>query len=88
MSQYGPNMRRLLAARMSRLAIPDGGGFVDGLAFFFDKDKRRQVIIDAENWVTAAIFIVRTAPEPNPWREADSEAIAGEILRRVDERHK
>ena len=71
---------------MSVLAIPAGGGFADGLAFFTDQDKRRRIMHEAEMWVAGAIQTVRTASAPNPWREADDETIAGEIMRQVEER--
>lgn len=86
MGEMGPNVRRLYIHKMSLDAVPAGGGLADGLAFFTDKEKRHRIMRDAEIWVMGAIQTVRTATEPNPWREADNEAIAGEILRRMDER--
>lgn len=86
LSQMGPNVRRLLAHKMSLDAIPAGGGFADGIEFFLNREKRQRIMADAENWVTGAILAVRGAAEPNPWREADNEAIAGEILRQIEER--
>jgi hypothetical protein len=40
----------------------------------------------AEQWVKTAIQAVRDGAEPNPWRTADDETIATEIVRRMDER--
>lgn len=80
------NVNRLLIVRMSQIAIPAGGGFADGIEFFTNPEKRRRIMADAGNWVTAAILAVRNAAEPNPWREASNEQIAGEILRRLEER--
>lgn len=85
MGEMGPNVRRLFIQRMSVLAIPTGGGFADGLSFFTDQEKRRRIMHDAEIWVMGAIQTVRTASGDNPWREADNETVAGEILRRVSE---
>ena len=82
----GPNVRKLWTHKMSRDAIPDGGGFVDGLEFFTNPEKRQRIMREAEAWVAQAIAVVRTAAEPNPWREASDEAIAGELLRLIDER--
>jgi len=42
----------------------------------------------AEAWTKAAIQAVRDACDPNPFREADSETIAAEILSRMAERSK
>jgi len=84
--KLSPSVRKLVIVRMSRIAIPDGGGFADGLEFFTNAEKRRRIMAEAETWVASAIQLVRSAAEPNPWREADDEAIAGELLRRVDKR--
>lgn len=86
MNEMGPNVRRLFIHRMSVLTIPAGGGFADGLAFFTDQEKRRSIMREAEIWVAGAIQTVRTASGPNPWREADDETIAGEIMRQAEER--
>lgn len=82
----GPNVRKLTVVKMSRDAIPDGGGVADGIAFFTDRDKRRRIMADADAWVGTSIQAVREATGYNPWREADDETIAGEILRRIEER--
>lgn len=80
------NVQRLVFHKISIDAIPAGGGFADGIAFFTDPDKRRRITADAQEWVTQAIKIIRDAKEPNPWSESSDEAIAGELLRRIDER--
>ena len=85
-SDLGPNVRRLVIVTMSRLAIPEGGGIGDGIEFFSNPEKRRRIMAEADAWVKTSIREVREAAGPNPWREATDEAIAGEILRRVEER--
>ena len=87
MNDMGPNARKLFITKMSRDAIPDGGGLADGLKFFTISSLERGAIIDkAMEWTQKAIQLVRTSAEPNPWRAASDEEIAGEILRRIDER--
>lgn len=80
------NVRRLVIVRMSQLAIPADGGLADGLEFFTNQEKRQRVMREAEAWVAQALELMRTAAEPNPWRTASDEAIAGELLRQIDER--
>ncbi len=85
-SESGQNIRRLIAYKMAVDAIPQGGGFEDGLKFL---SSREAVITGAQQasiWVRAAINVLRLAAEPNPWKDADDETIAGEVLRQVDER--
>ena len=86
MTELGPNARDLFIRRMSILAVPDGGGFADGMAFLFDKEIRARVVKEAEAWVKQAIETVRSAAHPNPWKDSTDEEIAGEILRRLEER--
>jgi hypothetical protein len=87
-NDLGPNVRDLFIRRMSILAVPDGGGFADGMSFFFDKEKRAKIMKEAEEWTKQAIELVRSAAEPNPWKDSSDEEIAGEILRRLEERNK
>jgi hypothetical protein len=82
----GPNVKRLIAAKTSKEAIPDGGGFAYGIEFLKDKERFLKTVKESHDWVFLAIAAVRQAAEPNPWRNADDEAIAGEILRGIDER--
>lgn len=80
------NVTRLIIHKMSVDAIPDSGGLADGLAFLSDKNRIKEGWQKAEAWVREAILLVRQAADPNPWREASDEAIAGELLRQVAER--
>jgi hypothetical protein len=81
-----PNVKRLIILRLSREAIPDGGGLIDGLLFFSDPDKRKKNLDDSARWVKQAIEAVRGGAEPNPWKNASDEVIAGEILQRSADR--
>lgn len=82
----GPNCKRLMILKMSGDAIPAGGGLADGIEFFMNPDKRRAIMKDAALFVVDAIKVIRGAGDPNPWRNADDETVAGEILRRMEER--
>lgn len=82
----GPHVRRLWAHKMSVGAIPKGGGIADGIRFLSDPAALGKSAREATQWVAAAIQAVREAGDPNPWREADDEAIAAEILRLAKEK--
>lgn len=74
-------VRKLAVHVMSRHAIPDGGGLADGIRFLSDPQRIKDAARAADLWVQDAIRAVREAEDPNPWRDADDEAIAAEILR-------
>lgn len=82
----GPNVKKLVIYKVSRDAIPDGGGVAAGIAFLSDKKMIADGFRNATEWVDNAIAVVRLAAEPNPWKNADDESIAEEILRRVKNR--
>lgn len=82
----GPNVRRLLAHKMAIDAIPAGGGFAAGMKFLSSKESVVSGVKAATAWVEQAIQAVRGAADPNPWKDAQDEEIAGEILRRVGDR--
>ena len=86
MNNFGPNVRELLILKISRDAIPDGGGLADGIEFFANAEKRKEIMSGAIEFVKAAICAVREAPNPNPFRDADDEAIAGELVRRAKQK--
>lgn len=88
MVAQGPNVKKLIAHKMSIDAIPDGGGFADGIAFLSDKHRIIEGAKAATRWVMEAIAVVRTAAAPNPFKNADDETIAGEILLKVEESKK
>lgn len=80
------NMRRLAVHAMSVAAVPAGGGFADAIKFLTNKTVLVESARQADKFARDAVAAVRAASDPNPWRDADDEAIAGEILRRIDER--
>lgn len=86
MTQQGPNVRRLIASKMSLIMIPPGTG--SGLATAVRTMLKPGGIGDAAKeateWVRQAIAAVKAAPD-NPYGD-DDEAIAGEILRRMWEK--
>lgn len=84
----GPNVKRLIAHKMSLDAIPRGGGLNDALNYLSSKDNITESARRAKDWVRLAIRTLRQAAEPNPWKDADDEAIAGEFLRKIDERQR
>ena len=82
----GPNVRRLWAMKMAKDAIPIGGGFEDGIRFLSNKELVADGARRASDWVKAALKAVREAADPNPWRDADDEIIAAELVRRIEEK--
>lgn len=82
----GPNVKRLIAHKMSLDAVPAGGGLNAALDFLSDKDNITESARRSTEWVRLAIKALRQAAEPNPWKDADDEAIAGEFLKRIGER--
>ena len=80
----GQNVKKLIVRIMARDAIPGNGGLADGLAFLRDKNR----LIATVRWATTEAFAyidaVKSARE-NPFGD-DDEAIAGEIIRRIEEK--
>lgn len=83
MAAHGPNVARLIASRMSVLAIPASGGLIDGVQFLLDAEAVQRIAREAEAWTQVALAVMRSAAGPNPWRNATDEEIAEEILRAV-----
>jgi hypothetical protein len=81
-----PNVKKLIIHKVSMEAIPKGGGVADGLKFLTDKERISKTVHAADQWVKDVIAAVRKAGEPNPFKDATDEEIAGEILRKVDEK--
>lgn len=84
----GPNVKKLIASKMSVDAVPSGGGLKDALSFITSKEKIIEGAKKATAWVEEAIKMVREAKEPNEWKNADDETIACEILRQIEARKK
>jgi len=84
MSIHGPNVTKLIFKFIGREAIPQGGGFADGIEFFSNPERRKHVLAKAESKALAAIQLIKTAPD-NPFGDNDEE-IAGMILKKIEER--
>jgi len=83
----GPNVKKLIAHKMSLLMIPvdtpAGQGLATGIAALAKPGNIASVCREATDWVNQALAVVKTAPD-NPFN--DDEEIAGEILRQIEER--
>lgn len=84
----GPNVKQLIVRRMSQSAIPKGGGLKDAIDFLSSPERMLAGALAATEFVREAIEVIRSADEPNQWRNADDETIAAAILRSADERMK
>ncbi|HWF06206.1 MAG TPA: hypothetical protein VHA06_21135 [Candidatus Angelobacter sp.] len=82
--RLGPNVKSLILRKMSIDAIPKGGGFADALAFLTTEGAMAAGFKAAREWTETAIRVLRLAAEPNPWKDADDETIAAEILQRIE----
>jgi hypothetical protein len=82
----GPNVKKLICHKISLDAVPAGGGLQSAIEFLSDKDRIISSARSATQWVETAIAAVKVAPG-NPFGD-DDEAIAGEILRGIEERKK
>jgi len=81
--KIGPNIKKLAIQKMSREAIPKGGGIIDGINFLKNPKKMAKTFKESVYWARATCLALRQAGEPNPFKNADDEIIAGEILRRL-----
>lgn len=87
MSQ-GPNIRKLIAHKMSLLLIPPGSSkdaMATGITGLMKPGNVSQIAREATAWVEAAVAAVKAAPA-NPYGE--DEAIAAEILRQIEAKRK
>jgi len=82
--KLGKNMKRLLAIKVSRDAIPNGGGFASGLEFLMNPERIKEVSLKSLEWCDQAIAAVKSAPD-NPYGD-DEEVIAGAILEKMGEK--
>jgi hypothetical protein len=80
----GPNVKKLICHKISLDAVPPGGGFQSAIEFLSDKDRIVSSARSATQWVETALAAVKAAPG-NPYGD-DDEAIAGEILRQIEEK--
>ena len=88
MTAFVPNVKKLIMRKMSFDAVPSGGGVADAITFLTQPKKIAEGWRKAEEWTRAALAAVRNAADPNPWRYASDEDIAGELLRKANERER
>ena len=80
------NQQKLIIHKMSLNAVPPGGGINAALDFLLSPQKIQESFQESKKWVEDVISIVKNASEPNSWKKATDEEIAGEILRRIEEK--
>jgi len=83
-----PNVKKLTILRMSNEAIPDGGGFEDGLEFLMDAKKISAGFKSAHEFIIKAIDILRNATGDHPYKNMSDEAIAGVLLSEIERKKK
>jgi hypothetical protein len=86
--ELGPNVKKLMIIKTSLTAIPKGGNLTDGINFLSNKQLIIKTMKESCDWVETAIRMVRQAGEPNPFKDKSDEDIAGEILRKLEEKKK
>jgi hypothetical protein len=77
-------MKRLAAQKMAIDAVPAGGGLQSAIAFLSDKQAILNGARNAQKWANEAVQAIRSASDPNPWRNSTDEEIATELLRRIE----
>lgn len=84
MSKYGPNVTKLIIKFIAREVVPAGGGIADGIEFFRNSERRKQILESAESKTIQAIQLIKSAPD-NPFGN-DDEQIASELLKKIEEK--
>jgi hypothetical protein len=82
----GPNVTKLITKFIAREAIPPGGGLANGIEFFTNPEKRKEILAKAERNAMECIRIIKSAPD-NPYGDND-EVIAGIILKKIEQKRK
>lgn len=80
----GPNMKRLMAYRVAREAIPPGGGMASAIQSIVTPGRLSELSRNALAWCDEAINAMRSAPD-NPYGD-DEETIAGAIVAELDKK--
>jgi hypothetical protein len=82
--QKPPNNFKQLVIHIATLkAIPEGSTFSTGIDFLKDPDRVRATFTEAKNDALSYIEAIKSTGDP---RFQDDEVIAGELLRRIQER--
>lgn len=79
-------MNRLAILRFAMLAIPDGSGIAGAYKVLSKPGEVARLTKEACAWAREAVDLVRTAADPNPWRDATDEDIAAEVVRQAEAR--
>jgi hypothetical protein len=86
MSNYGPNVTKLILRFSAREAVPKGGGMANVLEFFTNQSLRKEIMDKAEVKAMEVIRAVKAAPD-NPYG-IDDEIIAGVLLEKISEKER
>ena len=78
----GPNVKRLIAHKMVKDLTPPGSS-IGTVAAAIVQGGIGPAAKAATEWVEQALAVVRQAAEPNPWKTATDEDIAGHILSKI-----
>ncbi len=82
----GPKVKKLICERMATIAVPNGGGFSDAMKFLLSKEAITDAARKATEFVEVALKMIREAAEPNPWKNATDEEIAGHLLAEIEKK--
>lgn len=89
MPKHGPNVNKLIAKKMTLIALPPRVGRFDlALDFLLDPKRVSKAMQEAEAWVVEAIKILRLAKAPNPYLLMSDEEIAAVLLQEIEARSK
>lgn len=79
----GPNVRKLVARKMSLIMIPPDGNLSDAMNEMAKPGRIGEAAQEAAAWVNSAIALVKSTPD-NPHGD-DDEAIASVILGGIED---
>lgn len=82
--KIGPNLKKLMIHKMAIEAVPPGGDFLDALKVIASPELLKKQAMEAMDWAIAAVDVVRSSPDNH--LGSDEETIAGEVVRRIEER--
>ena len=80
----GKNVKRLMSMFMANEAIPDGGGFSDGIDFLLNPERVQASAARAQHAALQAIDLIKSAKD-NPYGD-DDEQIAAIIIAEVEKK--
>ena len=80
----GQNVKRLISMLMAKEAIPDGGGFKDGIDFLLNPERVKASVIKAQQDAMQFIELIKSAKD-NPYGD-DDEQIAAAIIAEVEKK--